>query len=236
MTTADYPDAPQGADTRQEGEKFQEFIRQLLNPWGLTMFHFSDKWSQYNIGENPQGCEVKLDKRCTDTQRLSIEIREKTRASNQQWRESGILRADNSWLYVQGNYHIVFVFAKTWLQLYYEKKITSSDIKESHGTVQKFYIPLHVAMKGAALVLDGNGNRLRQLPMDQDGQSLSPVELAQQAIDRGIVMEFVTGQWPAAPRRDDINDGFVEINRGKYSLLESTHVVASKGAGDGNNT
>ena len=126
------------------------------------MWHSEDKLFQYQVGENRQGHEVKLDSRCTETGRLSIEIAEKTRASNHAWQPSGILRRDNSWLYIQGNYQRVFVFPKSWLVRYFLSKIEPSEIHESYGTVRKFYLPIETAMAGAALTLDGSGQRIEQ--------------------------------------------------------------------------
>jgi hypothetical protein len=155
----EYPDAPQGRRTLKEGKKYEEFVRKLINPWGITMWHHEDKLLQWKVGENRQGCEIKLDNRCTDTGRLSIEIAEKT-LRTKEWVASGIMRQDNSWLYIQGNYQIVFVFSKSWLIRYYEQKVTPADTEEHNGTVRKFYLPLQVAKMCAALVLDGEGKRI----------------------------------------------------------------------------
>jgi hypothetical protein len=158
----EYPDAPNGADTKKEGEDYQEFVRKLLNPWGITIWNWKDKKQQFAFGENPQGFEIKLDMRCTETDRLSIEVQEKTRRNNRDWINSGILRNDNSWIYVQGNYQIIFVFAKNWLRRFYDAKVTPADIHESHGTVRKFYLPMKTARMMAALVIDGDGRRVWQ--------------------------------------------------------------------------
>lgn len=154
-----YPDAPHGIDTAAEGDKFQEFVRGLLNPWGVTIWNFQDKQQQFTIGENAQGCEIKLDAGCVKYGHLSIEIGEKTKLTNWEWVPSGILRQDNSWLYVQGCYEIVFVFAKNWLLRWYKEKVVEDDIHEWR-TVKKFYIPIRTAKIMAALVLDGNGKRI----------------------------------------------------------------------------
>jgi hypothetical protein len=145
---------------RRERFRRVEFVRQIVNPWGITMWHYEDRLFQYAIGENRQGCEVKFDEPCTRTGRLSIEIAEKTRAANHEWIASGIMRRDNSWLYIQGNYAITFIFAKNWLIRYYAEKIGLSDIAEYNGTVRKFYLPVKAAMIMAPLVLDGQGKRI----------------------------------------------------------------------------
>ena len=166
-----YPDAPQGMDTVRAGDRYQEFVRRLLNPHGIAHWHFQGQGEQYTFGENRQGHEIKLDERCfsrnpekipAPTGRLSIEVQEKTRRENNGWVDSGILRADNSWLYVQGNYEIVFVFAKNWLRRVYHTTITPEDIVQHNGTVRKFYLSIEAALLGAALVLDGDGTPLRR--------------------------------------------------------------------------
>jgi hypothetical protein len=156
----DYPDAPDERDTLREGQAYEDFVARLLAPWGITMHHFRDKTRQCAIGENPQGCEIKLDGPCTRTGRLSIELEEKRERAQLAWRPSGILRRDNTWLYVQGNYRIVFVFAKIWLLNFYLKNIGDADIEAARGTIRKFYLPLSEALANAALTIDGNGARV----------------------------------------------------------------------------
>ena len=124
-----YPDAPAKRNTLREGEAYQTFVRQILNRWGFTLWHHESKGLQYSIGENPQGFEIKLDTRCfshdptkNPTNRLSIEVAEKTRRQNPEWIPSGILRNDNAWIYVQGNYAITFIFAKNWLLRFFRER------------------------------------------------------------------------------------------------------------------
>jgi hypothetical protein len=158
-----YPDAPDGRDTLDEGQKYQEFVKRVLNPWGIVHHHFQDKKQQYAFGENRQGHEIKLDERCFSyeperrrkkpTNRLSIEVQEKGLRTNMEWIDSGILCRDNSWLYIQGNYEIIFVFAKNWLRRVYNETIAPEDIFEFNGTVRKFYLKLSHAMVGATLIL-----------------------------------------------------------------------------------
>lgn len=137
----------------QDGLEFQDFVCTQLAQRGVVLQNLSSKKYQFEVGENLQGFEIKLDERCTDTKRLSIEVAEKTRNDPElQWTPSGILRDDNSWLYIQGNRRILFVFAKRWLLNYYNAK--QPTVYEKFGTVKTFYLPFEIARRHAAKVLD----------------------------------------------------------------------------------
>jgi len=138
-TISEYPDSLHN-DSLQVGAEFLDFVLLTLQPMGLYLQPFTSKKYQYNKGESFQGWEVKLDNRCTDTERLSIEVSEKTKASNDIWVLSGIYRNDNTWLYIQGNYLVLYVFIKSILISLH--KSNKYEIGESYGTVRKFYLPL----------------------------------------------------------------------------------------------
>jgi hypothetical protein len=104
------------------------------------------------VGENLQGFEIKYDSRFLDTNRLSIEIAEKSKASNPLWVSSGIYRSDNSWLYIQGNYRCIYIFAKSLLIGLHKSMKYQED--ESYGTVRKYYLPLDDANKYCAKRID----------------------------------------------------------------------------------
>lgn len=146
-----YPDA-ETSTTFRDGVEFQDFVCVQLAKRGLIIQNFSSKKYQFEVGENVQGIEIKLDNRCTGTGRLSIEVAEKSRASIETWTPSGILRMDNSWLYVQGNSEVIFVFARKWLQQYLEEE--KPDVGDRCPTLRSFFLPLHIARKYAALVVD----------------------------------------------------------------------------------
>ena len=143
-TTSSYPDSGH-ADPLQVGAEFLDFVLVTLQPMGLYLQPFTSKKYQYNKGESFQGWEVKLDNRCTDTERLSIEVAEKTKASNDAWVQSGIYRNDNTWLYIQGNYFVLYVFIKSILIALHKSGKYKEE--ESFGTVRKFYLPLKEADK-----------------------------------------------------------------------------------------
>ena len=137
----------------QDGMEFQDFVCQQFARRGIILQNLASKKYQAEIGENLQGFEIKLDLRCTDTERLSIEVYERTRNDPElRWTPSGILRNDNSWLYIQGNRAILFVFAKRWLLNYYNAK--QPEISEKHGTIKTFYLPFPIARRHAAKVFE----------------------------------------------------------------------------------
>ncbi len=138
----------------QDGMEFQDFVCERLARHHVILQNIASRKFQFEVGENLQGFEIKLDRRCLDTGRLSVEVAEKTAADNPVWVPSGIMRDDNSWLYIQGNYQIIFIFAKKLLRDYLRKK--NPKIDESRGTVRKFYMELPVARHLAARVIEGN--------------------------------------------------------------------------------
>ncbi|WP_339684248.1 hypothetical protein [Gimesia maris] len=125
------------------GEAFQDFVKKhIQEQLHIPINYYTSKEEQYNIGESKQGIEVKLDNRCTETGRLSIEIAEKTKAQNKNFIPSGIFRQDNTWLYLQGNYDMFFIFSKKVLQRFYY--CNKPDIHEL-PTIRKFYLPIPLA-------------------------------------------------------------------------------------------
>ncbi len=138
----------------QDGMEYQDFVCERLARHHIILQNIASRKFQYEVGENLQGFEIKLDNRCLETGQLSIEVAEKSAADNPDWVPSGIMREDNSWLYLQGNYQIIFIFSKKLLREYLERK--KPEIHKSLGTVQKFYMPLSTAHKWAARVIQGN--------------------------------------------------------------------------------
>lgn len=134
-----------------EGIEFQDYVCAHLAHEHIILQNLSSKKYQMMIGENLQGFEIKLDLRCTDTNRLSIEVAEKRDAAHDRWTPSGVCRNDNSWLYIQGNYHLFFIFGKNQLLRYFKK---NPHTDESHGTVRKFYLPFSDAEIMALKIMD----------------------------------------------------------------------------------
>ena len=141
-----YPDAPKQT-SYEESMEYQDFIVELLvKNLGLVISNYSSRKYQYNIGESKQGIEIKLDKRICPSGNVSIEIYEKSRASNTMWIKSGILRQDNTWLYIQENYEYIFIFSKRALRRIYEEKYKYK-VWEPLPTIKTFLVPFKEAEK-----------------------------------------------------------------------------------------
>jgi hypothetical protein len=139
----EYPNCPD-RHSFQSGLEFQDFVATMLHDkLGITITNYGSKNFQWLEGENKQGIEIKLD-------RLSIEIAEKTKSNNLLFVPSGIYRHDNTWLYVQGNPHILFIFAKSTLILLHK----SGKYKmHEEPTIKAFYLPFVDCYKYAATTL-----------------------------------------------------------------------------------
>lgn len=148
-----YPTAPTPT-TFKDGIEFQDYVCARMAEHNIILQNFASKRYQLDIGENLQGWEIKLDRRCTETGRLSIEIAEKKDSRQPSWTSSGIFRNDNSWLYIQGNYDVLFIFGKMHLRRYYLQ--AQPETHESYGTVRKFYIGLDLARRMALKVIDAS--------------------------------------------------------------------------------
>lgn len=138
-TRSEYPDCMHN-NPLQVGAEFLDFVLVTLQPMGLYLQPFTSKKWQYQKGESLQGWEVKYDRRCTETGRLSIEVAEKVKAANVKWVPSGIYRSDNTWLYIQGNYTCFYIFIKRFLVALH--KTGRYEEHEEYGTVRAFYLPL----------------------------------------------------------------------------------------------
>jgi hypothetical protein len=147
MTNATiYPHAPV-KNSLERGLEFQDFVAIALAQRGIILQNIASKKYQLEVGENLQGFEIKLDQRCTDTKRLSIEVAEKSNRDVFVWTPSGILREDNSIVYIQGNYDCFWVFGKKWLRRWMDEK--SPPVDEFNGTIRRFFLDIEVADVGA---------------------------------------------------------------------------------------
>lgn len=108
----------------EQGLQFQDFVMDLLiKELGISLTQYSSKKWQFSIGENKQGIEIKFDDKYNSTNNLYIEIKEKSDANNSNFIESGIYRTDNTWLYIIGNYSILYIFSKKYLIYLHQKNI-----------------------------------------------------------------------------------------------------------------
>lgn len=148
MSSQQYPDYPDAKHLNEyeRGLVFQDFVvESLFKQYGIIVQIYSSREYQYSRGESVQRVEIKLDARCTETRRLSIEVAEKSRASMSDWTPSGICRDDNTVFYAQGNEECFWLFFKKHLRLIYEKE--HPVVTEKHGTIKTFYIPITRADK-----------------------------------------------------------------------------------------
>lgn len=154
-----YPDS-KNPNSVQEGLEFQDKVMDRLAEAGMLLQNYTSKKYQFEKGENRQGWEIKLDNRCTETGRLSIETYEKT-AKDRAWVRSGVLRDDNGWIYVQGNNECFWVFLKKFLRSLYD--CTQNGVlrykRKEELTIKAFYLPLEDADKyGQHFNLEDNGD------------------------------------------------------------------------------
>lgn len=155
-----YPDS---VDKRsmENGLEFQDFVADQLFEHGLFVQYYASRRYQYERGESRQGVEIKFDSWCTKSQRLSIETAEKTRIDGP-WSPSGIYRKDNTWLYVQGNYEVFFIFSKTQLQSLHVWENPDGSLRlerKEEPTVRAFYMPFEVAERWALKVIRSKRTR-----------------------------------------------------------------------------
>lgn len=140
-----YPHSKNG-NSFADGMEFQDFVVEQFNKWGLYIQIHSSKKYQYERGESVQRVEIKLDRRCTETGRLSIEVGERTSLNNP-WVRSGIYRNDNTCMYIQGNKERLYLFDRKVLARYHKIKLGQKyeESPRENPTVRKFYLPFDVA-------------------------------------------------------------------------------------------
>ena len=96
--------------------EFQDFVADKLYNIGIPLNCYSSRKSQNKKGESRAGIEIKFDNQMEKTHNLYIEYMEKSNPNNKNYIPNGIERADNTWLYVVGNYEVIYILAKNWLQ------------------------------------------------------------------------------------------------------------------------
>lgn len=135
----------------ESGLRYQDFVVDLmLRVLRFPVTVYSSRHYQTTVGEGPAGVEIKYDELYARTGNLYIEVAEKARPRAGDYVPSGIHRADNTWLYIIGNYDLVFVFAKSLLQSFQPHY---REIKITTGTSKGFLLPDAVARRSAIKVL-----------------------------------------------------------------------------------
>ena len=132
------------------GLEYQDYaFDQLRKMDGMPLFHgaYASEKYQREKGESPSGLEIKYDSRFRETGNLYIEVAEKSDAALPNYTASGIMRDDNSWLYLIGDYDEAFIFAKNLLRAFCVPSNKDIVFKET-PTSQGYLFPIeHVKRK-----------------------------------------------------------------------------------------
>ena len=137
----------------KQGLEYQDFVSEQLYKIGLPIFNYASKKYQIQKGENKLGIEIKLDDKYKITGNLYIELSEKSKKENEFFILSGINRNDNCWLYIIGDYEIIYIFTKKQLkELYKTGQYMEVEIPTSKG----FLLPKLDAEKYAAKIIKPN--------------------------------------------------------------------------------
>jgi hypothetical protein len=134
----------------KESLEYQDFVGEILCKHGIPLTFYTSEKYQKTKGENVQGFEIKLDKIFIETKNLYIETSEKSNPSMDRYTPSGIYRKDNGWLYIIGNYSIIFIFQTTLLQGLHKSGTYTEKVKP---TSTGFLLPQISAHKYAAKII-----------------------------------------------------------------------------------
>jgi hypothetical protein len=116
----------------REGMEFEEYITDVFyTKFNIILHRYITKADQLK-GENEEGCEIKNDRYFRTSGNLFIEIQELTK--NNDWINSGILRNDNSVLYIIGDRTGVYIFEKKELYKMYINNLTEKNYLTVHNT------------------------------------------------------------------------------------------------------
>jgi len=99
----------------QQGLEFQDVVTEALYHRGIVVVGYASRVFQNKRGENMLGAEIKNDERFRQTGNLYIEVAEKSDPDKPNYTASGIMRADNSWLFVIGDINTVWIFSTKYL-------------------------------------------------------------------------------------------------------------------------
>jgi hypothetical protein len=136
------------------GLAFQDFVvNALYQARKVIVMQYSSVVYQQAVGESCTGVEIKHDEKFATTGNLWIEIAEKARPREGDYVPSGIYRTDNTWLYVIGDYSVVFAFTITSLRAFH--RCGQFTVRENNTrTSQGFLMREQDARKSAAFVLE----------------------------------------------------------------------------------
>jgi len=93
-----------------EAQKFEDFASNKLHSIGISIGVFRSKHFQIMYGESRAGFEIKYDTKRIGTGNLFIETEERPSIKHN-FKPSGPFHSDNSWMYVIGDYHKIWIFS-----------------------------------------------------------------------------------------------------------------------------
>lgn len=141
------------SDQIEQSRIFQDFVCDcFLNILKIPISTYGSRIYQQEIGESASGIEIKNDRNFHRTGNLYIEVREKARPRPGPYADSGILRSDNTWLYVIGDFNNLFVFAKSLLVCLHQSRRYRA-VENGTKTSLGFLLPEADARKYAAQIL-----------------------------------------------------------------------------------
>lgn len=105
------------ADKLEQGLQFQDVVTKALYLRGIVVVGYSSRRFQNECGENMLGAEIKRDDNFRKTGNIYLELAEKAHPDRPNYTPSGIMREDNSWLFVIGDENTVYVFSTKYLRL-----------------------------------------------------------------------------------------------------------------------
>lgn len=100
----------------EEGLQFQDIVTRELYLRGIVVVGYSSRRFQNEQGENMLGAEIKRDDKFRESGNIYLEVAEKSHPDNPQYIPSGIMRKDNSWLFVIGDEKTVWIFPTEYLR------------------------------------------------------------------------------------------------------------------------
>lgn len=103
-------------DQLEVGLQFQDFATRELYQRGIVIVGYASRRYQNEQGENMLGAEIKRDGNFRETGNLYLEVAEKAHPTRPRFTESGIMRNDNSWLFVIGDEGAMWIFSTKYLR------------------------------------------------------------------------------------------------------------------------
>ena len=143
FTQERYPDS-RNPRSVQDGLEFQDHcMGWLLSSMGILLQVNTSTRYQLEQGESRQQVEIKLDRRCTETGHLSIEIAERSAVKVAVWTPSGIYSKTMPVFYAQGNYTVLYLFNTKDLLDFHRGRLHGAYYELE--TIRKFHLPLRDA-------------------------------------------------------------------------------------------